>query len=293
MDHAGAWVPTLSPAHIDLHLHSTASDGVLPPAAVVQSAAALGLSAVALTDHDTVAGVPEAVAEGGRCGVRVVSGCEFSAAAPWGGEMHVLGYFLPTDDPELEAFLRACRDDRVRRGREMVEGLRAWGMDVSFEDLEREAGGAAIGRPHLARLLTRRGSVGSVEEAFQLWLGRGRPAYVEKRLPGFAEVAAAVHRVGGIVSAAHLKERGTRASLTMLREQGLDAIEIRHPGHSEDARARLAGLAHSLGFLTTGGSDWHGEAEREGGHSMLGSEDVPVAWLEALDRRRGAANGGG
>lgn len=258
---------------------------------VVRRAAELGLEAVALTDHDTTDGVPAAQAEGARSGIRVVSGCEFSTSAPW-GEMHVLGYFLPPDDPELEGFLRRCREDRVRRARAMVEGLQAWGVDVSFDELAAETGTAAMGRPHVARMLVRRGKVSTVDDAFHQWLGRGRPAYVEKVLPTFGAVAELVHKVGGIVSAAHLKERGTRAALTAFQAEGLDAVEIRHPGHTLDARARLSALATSLRLLTTGGSDWHGEGEADAGHAMLGSQTVPSVWLLAMDRyraERGAA----
>lgn len=250
----------------------------------------LGLGAIALTDHDSTAGVAEAQAEGVRLGVRVISGCEFSTSAPW-GEMHLLGYFLPASDPTLEAFLVRCRDDRVRRGRQMVEGLQAWGVDVSFDDLAEEASNAAIGRPHLARVLVKRGKVASIDDAFHQWLGRGRPAYVEKRLPTFRDVAELVHSVGGIVSAAHLKERGTRPILTAFKDEGLDAVETRHPSHSEEARARITGLAAALGLLRTGGSDWHGEAAGEGSHALLGSQQVPAEWLEILDesqRKRGA-----
>ena len=284
MDHSRRGVPQLSsPLAVDLHMHSTASDGVLSPAAVVRRAAQMGLGAVALTDHDTVGGVTEAAAEGHRAGVRVVSGCEFSTAAPW-GEMHVLGYFLPVDDPVLNEFLERCRDDRVRRAREMVQGLQAWGVDVSFDDVVAEANGAAIGRPHLARVLMRLGKVTSIENAFREWLGRGRPAYVDKALPAFHQVAELVHSVGGIVSAAHLKERGTRASLTGFRDEGLDAVETRHPGHSGEVRARLTALAAALGLLRTGGSDWHGEEVGEGTHAMLGSQSVPSEWLEMMDQ---------
>jgi predicted metal-dependent phosphoesterase TrpH len=264
-------------------MHSTASDGVLPPAGVVRRAAELGLGAIALTDHDTVAGVPEAEAEGERVGVRVISGCEFSTAAPW-GEMHVLGYFLPAGDQALNDFLARCRGDRVRRAREMVQGLQAWGVDVSFDDVVAEANGAAIGRPHVARVLVRLGKVASVDAAFREWLGRGRPAYIDKMLPTFQEVAALVHSVGGIVSAAHLKERGTRLVLTSFQEEGLDALETRHPGHSGEVRARLTALAAELGLLRTGGSDWHGEEAGEGTHAMLGSQSVPPEWLELLDQ---------
>lgn len=287
MDVSRAGVSPLSPpgpALIDLHLHSTASDGLLPPAAVVRRAAELGLSAIALTDHDTLEGVPAAQAEGEQLGVRVVSGCEFSTAAPW-GEIHVLGYFLPPAEPRLDAFLRRCREDRVRRGRAMVEGLQAWGVDVSFEDLAEETGTAAMGRPHLARALVRLGKVSTVDDAFSQWLAKGRPAYVEKTLPSFREVAELVHSVGGIVSAAHLKERGTRPVLSAFKEEGLDAVETRHPGHSGEARARLTALADALELLRTGGSDWHGDLDSESGHSLIGSQEVPAEWLLELDAR--------
>jgi predicted metal-dependent phosphoesterase TrpH len=255
---------------------------VLAPRVVVARAARLGLRAIALTDHDSMAGVAEAIQEGGRLGVRVIGGCEFSTSAPW-GEMHVLGYFLPLDHPELGSFLEACREDRVRRGRAMVEGLRAWGVDVSFDDLLAETGGAAMGRPHLARALVRLGKVTSVEGAFQQWLGKGRPAYVEKRLPAFRTVADLVHRAGGLVSAAHLRDRATRSLLADLKGEGLDAVEVCHPAHSPELRTRIGGLARSLNLLPTGGSDWHGDEDAETSHAMIGSQEVPAAWLAELD----------
>lgn len=253
---------------------------------MVRRAREAGLGAIALTDHDSVAGVPAAVAAGEALGVRVLAGCEFSAAAPW-GEMHVLGYALPAGDARLEEFLQRCRDDRVRRAREMVAGLQAWGVDVSYQDVTREAGNAAIGRPHLARVLVRLGKVPTVDEAFREWLGRGRPAYVEKRLPTFREVADLVHALGGIVSAAHLKERGTRAVLTAFRNEGLDAVETRHPSHNDEIRARLSAHAAALGLLRTGGSDWHGDEAGAGSHAPLGSQDVPLEWLAAIDQALG------
>ncbi len=287
MDRGGAGVPPLSAAAtIDLHVHSTASDGLHPPAEVVRRAHATGLAAIALTDHDTLAGVPEAQAEGESLGLRVVSGCEFSTAAPWGGEMHVLGYFLPADDPDLARFLQRCREHRVTRAGRMVEALQAWGVDVSLAEVEREARGAAIGRPHVARVLVRRGTVASTDQAFGQWLGRGRPAYVDKVLPSFRQVAELVHGVGGLVAAAHLKDRGTRANVTALKAEGLDALETRHPGHHGELRARLTALAVSLELLRTGGSDWHGESDGEGSHAMIGSEEVPAEWLVAMDRSR-------
>ena len=167
----------------------------------------------------------------------------------------------------------------------MVEGLRAWGVDVSFEDLASETGAAAMGRPHLARALVRLGKVASVEEAFQQWLAKGRPAYVEKRLPAFREVADLVHLAGGIVSAAHLRERATRAILATFKAEGLDALETRHPAHSAEQRARLTALAQALDLRVTGGSDWHGDEDPEASHAMIGSQDVPAEWLTRLERK--------
>lgn len=285
MDFAGDGIPALSGGTIDLHLHSTASDGSLSPAAVVHRAAAAGLRAVALTDHDTLAGVSEARAAGEATGLRVVAGCEFSVAAPW-GEMHILGYFLPPDSPTLEAFLRRCRDDRRRRAEEMVNLLRRAGADLLLADVLQEAAGGAIGRPHVARALVRRALVPSVDVAFERYLRRGRPAFVAKRLPSFAEVSELVHRAGGLVSAAHLKEHGTRSRLTRLRGEGLDAVETRHPGHDPDTRARLTDLALTLDLLRTGGSDWHGDPGPATGQAGLGSQQVPWAWLDLLDARR-------
>lgn len=270
---------------MDLHVHSTASDGSLPPERVVERARRAGLAAMALTDHDTVAGAPAAVAAGDRLGLRVVVGCEFSSAAPW-GEMHVLGYFLPSDSAELESFLERCRADRVRRGREMVTRLQRLGVALEFDDVLRQSNGAAVGRPHVARAIVTQGSAIDVSDAFDRYIGRGRPAFVDKTLPTFREIADLVHSVRGMVSVAHIKERGTRSFLERLKREGLDAVEIRHPSHSPELRARLTDIAQRLGLLRTGGSDWHGDPEPGETHGALGSQDVPLEWLERLEELR-------
>jgi len=266
-------------------VHSTASDGSLAPERVVERALGAGLGAIALTDHDTLAGVPAATEAGDRLGLRIVGGCEFSASAPW-GEMHVLGYFLPSQSPELEAFLERCRADRVRRGREMVTRLQALGVGLEFEDVLRESRGGAVGRPHVARAVVRRGGATDVGQAFDRYIGRGRPAFVEKKLPQFREIAELVHGVRGILSVAHLKERGTRSFLERLKHEGLDAVETRHPSHDPELRARLTDLALRLGLERTGGSDWHGDPEPGESHGALGSQDVPIEWLERLNALR-------
>jgi 3',5'-nucleoside bisphosphate phosphatase len=266
-------------------VHSTASDGSLSPEAVVGRALAARLGAIALTDHDTLAGVPEATVAGERLSLRVIGGCEFSAAAPW-GEMHVLGYFLPSQSPELEAFLERCRADRVRRGREMVTRLQALGVGLEFEDVLRESRGGAVGRPHVARAVVRRGGAVDVGQAFDRYIGRGRPAFVDKVLPRFREISDLVHGVRGIVSIAHVKERGTRSFLERLKQEGLDAVEIRHPSHDPELRARLGEIALRLGLERTGGSDWHGDPEPGESHGALGSQEVPIEWLERLEALR-------
>jgi predicted metal-dependent phosphoesterase TrpH len=251
----------------DLHLHSTASDGACPPGQVVRRAAAAGLEAVALTDHDTLAGVAEARAAGRELGVRVIAGCEFSVAAPW-GEMHLLAYCLPADHPDLDEFLAAQRGHRSRRMVEIVRRLNA-----------------AVGRPHVARALVARGAARDLPDAFDRYLGNGRTAYVPKRLPPMTEVTGLVRRLGGVTAAAHLKDRGTAPAVARLKAAGVDAVEVRHPAHDREAQDRLAALARDSAMLCTGGSDWHGDvdpANRD--RAPLGHISVPLAWVDQIER---------
>jgi predicted metal-dependent phosphoesterase TrpH len=250
---------------------------------VVQRAHEAGLAAIALTDHDTLAGVAPAVTEGTRLGLRVVSGCEFSVQAPW-GEMHLLGYFLPPDSPAVADFLAAARTMRLERALQIVDHLQAWGVDIGPEDVLREAGDAAVGRPHVARALVRRGTVPDVVAAFDEFLGEGRRAYVPKRLPPLEEVAALVHRVGGMVAAAHLRERATRTTLLTLKRLGLDGVEVRHPRHSPELARAIESLARELDLVCTGGTDWHGDGDADHGEP-LGACAVPLDWLTEMEQR--------
>src|SRR5882762_5389817 len=160
-------------ACVDLHCHSTASDGECPPAEVVQRAKAADLAAIALTDHDTTAGVAEAMRAGAALGVRVVCGCEFSTRAPW-GELHLLGYLLDPEHAGLQAFLLETRAARRRRGEQMVGKLQQLGIEIDLADLEEQVGAGAVGRPHVARALVERGASADINEAFERYLGRGR-----------------------------------------------------------------------------------------------------------------------
>jgi predicted metal-dependent phosphoesterase TrpH len=275
-------VPT---ARVDLHCHSTASDGEYPPADVARRAQAAGLAAIALTDHDTTGGVPEATRAGEALGLRIVSGCEFSVKAPW-GELHLLGYFLPPGHADLEQFLAGTRAARQRRAEQIVGHLRRLGITIELVDVARAANGGAMGRPHVARALVQRGVSVDMNDAFARYLGRGRPAYVEKPLPTLQQVADLVHAVGGIAVAAHLGDHGTEGQIRQFQEGGLDGLEVRHPSHSPGAERRLTGIAQRLGLAISGGSDWHGDMELGDSHAPLGGLDIPLDWLEKLEERR-------
>jgi predicted metal-dependent phosphoesterase TrpH len=199
--------------------------------------------------------------------------------------MHLLGYFLPANDATVEAFLVRCREDRALRVEKMVRKLNGHGVGLTLDDVTEVAGTAARGRPHVARALVAKGHVAGQQEAFDRWLGRGRPAFVDKTLPAFRAVADLVHRAGGVVSAAHLKDRATKGVLERLKSEGLDAVETRHPSHDPDVRARITEWMLALGLGRSGGSDWHGDGE-EFRHGSLGSQEVPVEWVAELEARR-------
>ena len=270
---------------VDLHCHSTASDGECPPADVARRAGAAGLTAIALTDHDTTAGVAEATREGAAVGLRVICGCEFSTRAPW-GELHVLGYFLEPGHARLQAFLVETRAARRRRGEQMVGKLQRLGIPIEFADVDAQAAGGAIGRPHVARALVERGVSADINEAFERFLGRGRSAYVEKPLPALTCVTGLVHDVGGLVVAAHLGDHGTEGQIREFQAQGLDGIEVRHPSHAPVTEARLTRIAERLQLAISGGSDWHGDSKFGDAHASLGDLDIPLQWLEQLEARR-------
>jgi predicted metal-dependent phosphoesterase TrpH len=240
-----------------------------------------GLAAIGLTDHDTLGGVAVAQRAGATLGLLVIAGVEFSVKVEW-GEAHLLGYLVPLDDPTLNGFLEAKRAARTERGRAMVEAIGRCGIALDFARVEGIAGGAALGRPHVARALMAAGVVQTYDEAFDRFLGRGRPAFVPKPLPPVDEVAAMVRSAGGITSMAHLKAQGTKRLLTTFRDQGVDAVEIIHPGHSAPVRAELERLTLELGMLRTGGSDSHGEAAVSPSHSTIGGERIPMEWVDAM-----------
>ncbi|HVE78483.1 MAG TPA: PHP domain-containing protein [Gemmatimonadaceae bacterium] len=269
------------PRFVDLHMHSTASDGSRAPEDVVAAASAAGLSAIALTDHDTLAGVPAARAVGDRLGVRVIAGVELSAHLG-DREHHVLGLHVDRVDA-LEAALATFRATRRVRAEQIVAKLNGLGVPVALDAVLAEAAGAAIGRPHVARALIAGGWARDQREAFDRYLGSGRPAYVPKHRLPLPEAIAMVHAAAGLAVIAHPGAQGTRDFLEPLAAMGLDGVEVRHPSHSAEDMARLGALTDFLKLVPSGGSDWHGAAD---GPRTIGNMSVPASFLERQDARR-------
>lgn len=265
---------------IDLHVHSTASDGARLPSQVVQEAKRIGLAAIALTDHDTVAGIGEAVLYGEELGVRVIPGIELSAVE---GELetHILGLHLG-DTRELESRLVDLREMRRLRAERMVIRLNELGVRIDFESVLDQAAGGAIGRPHVARALIAEGWATDFRDAFDRYLGNGRPAYVSKEKLPVPDAIDLIHRASGLAILAHPAQTGTRERVAALVDQGMDGLEVRHPSHSSEDALRLLALVDHFGLVPSGGSDWHGAPE---GSRTLGMMRVPGEWLTRQDDR--------
>lgn len=262
---------------VDLHLHSTASDGALTPTKLIERAAYAGLSAIALTDHDTMAGVEEALEAGRRCGLEVVRGVELSVIDEE-QEIHLLGYD-PLYPEKLSAVLQEMRRDRYRRIGEMAARLRRQGIPLQDEEIITEAEPAAPGRLHLARLLVKRGYCAGINEAFSTYLKRGRPAYVSRQTLEPGAAIAALHCAGAVPVVAHPGEKG-RARLRKLVELGLRGVEIFHPDHSPELVRYYRHQAARMNLLVTGGSDFHSDDGYQ--RSSLGAVTVPYHCLAAL-----------
>ena len=272
--------PAGTTTFVDLHMHSTASDGSRSPAEVVRAAKRASLAAIALTDHDTVAGLDEAGAVGLELGVRIVNGVELSAVEG-DTETHLLGLHL-RDTAVLERGLGELREMRGRRAARIVTLLQSQGVQITLDDVLLQAGGGAIGRPHVARALVADGWAADVRDAFDRYLGAGRPAYVAKDQLRMREAIAMVHAAGGLAILAHPGGGGTRERIEVLVALGLDGVEVKHPSHSPQDVARLRAAVDQLGLIPSGGSDWHGAAD---GPRTIGMMNVPAEWLRRQDER--------
>jgi predicted metal-dependent phosphoesterase TrpH len=276
---------------VDLHTHSTASDGTLRPSEVVRQAAGHGAAAIALTDHDSIDGVAEAVAEGARLGVEVVSGIEISAEfGP--GTMHILGLFVDPAAPAFSAGMARMQAARRQRNPQIIERLQAAGVSITYDEVVAASGGGQVGRPHFARVLIDKGYARDMNDAFDRYLKRGARAYAERFRFAPAESIALIHQAGGVAVLAHpatlgLAPEGLRAELARLTAAGLDGLEVSYSAHSVADEARLRLLAQDLGLAESGGSDFHG-AHKPDIRPVIGRGHlaVPVAVLEELRRRR-------
>lgn len=267
---------------IDLHTHSTASDGTLSPADVVRAAAAAGVDVLALTDHDTLAGLSAAQDAAHTAGVQLVRGVEISCTAQ-GMSVHLLGYGGDESDGRLRAELDRCRNDRVPRARAMVDRLAAAGLPITWEQVQALADDRTVGRPHLADALVAGGAAADREDAFVRYLRPDGPFYVRHYAAPAVAAVRLVRAVGGVPVFAHpgAHTRGPTVdddTVAEIAAAGLFALEVDHPDHDAATRAHLRGLARDLGLLVTGASDFHGAGRPQG----IGCETTDPEVYEAL-----------
>ncbi len=274
----------------DLHGHSNRSDGVETPARYAALASEAGLSVCALTDHDALAGLPEFEAASRAAGVVPVAGVELSVGHE-GEDVHLVGLFVDPEDAPLSRRLVFFRGERDRRGERMVSRLASLGMPLDLAAIRSEVGDGAFGRPHVARAMLRAGHVASVEEAFGLFLTKGKPAYVPKAKWSLVEAISAVRGAGGLAILAHPGcYRDPEGIVAAALPAGLDGIEVLHPDHDAAASERFRALARSLSLLVSGGSDFHGASE--GGTALglcrLSEAEWKTLAAAARERRRAA-----
>jgi predicted metal-dependent phosphoesterase TrpH len=270
---------------IDLHLHSTASDGRCTPRELVERAARAGVSVMSVTDHDTIAAVPEVRAAAREYGVRAVSGIEITAVDNQ-RDIHVLGYFLDTDDEALGLFLLAQRASRIARVEAIGARLAMLGVPIAVDTLVVETSavsGRSIGRPQVARAMVAAGHVTNVQEAFDRWLAPDRPGFVPREGASTETVIRVIRGAGGIASLAHPGKLAIEPRLKALAHAGLDAVEVFHPDHDTSLVERYRVLARELDLLVTGGSDFHGDP----GHGREpGGVSLPAVEFERLCEAR-------
>jgi len=282
---------------IDLHTHSTCSDGTDPPEAIPELAAKAGCRAVALTDHDNLSGLAAARARADELGLQFVNGCEVSCLFK-DRSAHVLCYFVDEDEGPLQDELARLRADRVKRNKLLVDKLRnEFGMQITYDEVVAEAAREeSVGRPHFAALLVRHGAAESMQDAFDKWLGAGKPAYIPKARVAPEEVARLARASGGVAVLAHpyslqLGDGALTAAVGELAEAGFSGIEAEYGRYTPDERAELRTLAQRAGLVATGGSDYHGTVKHDLSVGVgQGDLRVPDSMLEDLAARRPSPN---
>jgi predicted metal-dependent phosphoesterase TrpH len=279
---------TLPETFVDLHSHSTASDGTLSPAEVVQLAVRNGLSALALTDHDTIAGIDEACAQAAKVGIDFLPGIEISAEYPHPGTMHILGYGIDPCSSVLRNLTRQLIEGRDSRNPKIIARLRELGVSITMDEVESEAGGKVIGRPHIAAILHRKGYVSSIKQAFDKYLAPGGLAYFDKERLTPRQALQMIRESGGVPVLAHPVQLRTsndsqlEQTLKDLKDLGLSGLEVMHSDHDASLVEKYSKLADRMELLKTGGSDFHGSNKKEIDLGLARGRRVPRAYYEAL-----------
>ncbi|SFJ56228.1 PHP domain-containing protein [Brevibacillus centrosporus] len=269
--------------HADLHTHTKASDGTCDPAENVRLAKEAGLAAVAITDHDTVAGVPAARKAAEELGIEVIPGIEVSSVGR-GQDIHVLGYFVPYEDEAFQERLVSLRETRHERNQLLIARLQELGIPITLENVYRRKQGTDknIGRPHIAEELIELGVVASIDEAFAKYLGKEGAAYVNPPRITPQQAITLIKDAGGAAVLAHPGLYDADDLVEELIAFGLDGIEVNHPDNDPDQRARYTAWANEHGLVITGGSDFHGWRGEEPFHAMLGTHTAPMEAVEKL-----------
>jgi predicted metal-dependent phosphoesterase TrpH len=258
---------------VDLHIHTTASDGTFTPEQVISHAHQLRLKAIAITDHDTVAGSKEALGSGVPPSLGFLTGVEISATPPpfypGSGSFHLLGYSIRLDDPNLNRTLEKLQQARKNRNPAIINRLNELGISITLDEVRKEAGVAQLGRPHIAQLMVKKGVVASINEAFDQFLGTGKPAYVDKQRVECFKAIEIIQDAGGVPVLAHpgLLDYQTENQLDeligKLKKAGIQGVEVYYSGHTPDQTRLYAALAQRHDLLMTGGSDFHGAIQPE------------------------------
>jgi predicted metal-dependent phosphoesterase TrpH len=281
----------LSERYVDLHCHSTASDGTLAPNQVVELAVSSGLSALALTDHDTIAGVTEAAEAARKAGLDFLPGIEISCDVPRPATMHLLGYGVDPQSPILHDLTRRLLQGRNDRNPRIIQKLNELAVAITMQEVEAEAGGEVVGRPHIAAVLLRKGYVSSIKQAFDKYLAQGGAAYFDKERLTAQQAIGLVRQSGGIPVLAHPVQLRTENDAQLerivkdLKDVGLAGIEVIHSDHAAAFVEKYSKLADRFGLLKTGGSDFHGTSKKDIRLGLANGRRIPREFFDALVER--------
>jgi predicted metal-dependent phosphoesterase TrpH len=278
----------MSTGFVELHCHSTASDGTLTPTQVAALAKRSGMTALALTDHDTVAGVGEAASAAGALGIDFIAGIEISAEYPQPGTMHILGYGVDPENPKLKSLTEDLLAGRDNRNPRIVAKLNEMGVAVTMKEWEDEAKGAVLGRPHLAAILHRKGYVSSIKQAFDKYIGQGAPAYFDKERLTPKQAIQRIRESGGLPVLAHPIQLRTENDAQLERvvkdlvDLGMIGLEVIHSDHDAALVEKYTQLADRFGLLKTGGSDFHGTTKKDIELGLARGRRVPREFYDRL-----------